>query len=240
MLFTVLFSLICNLLLVGALQPGDRISTLIQTLHSDMKTQWTDIPLNNMPHFGKPESVVLHANIPKYKENSTEYQIDPTKDVKVALSFDGNKLMIPWIPIYEANMRRTMRKLVITFTIDEFEIIRLRHSVICKLLWIAQAMNYSVFLGGPRISKVDPTHPSLRGFEIDYRWESVQEEDFGLGVVVLFGSATIGVVVLFFMVVCCGDVEEARSGISGKDKESPRTPGGGAVRKGATNSSYSQ
>lgn len=88
---------------------------------------------------------------------------------------------------------------------------------------------------------MDPTHPSLRGFEIDYRWESVQEEDFGLGVVVLFSSACIGVFVLFFMIICCGDVEEARSGPSGKDRESPRTPGGSSVsRKGATNSSYSQ
>ena len=132
MLYLVLLSLLLNLLLAGAHQPGDRISSLVQTLHSDMKTQWTDFPLNIMPHFGKPESVVLHANIPKYKENSTEYQIDPSKDVKVSLSFDGNKLLIPWIPIYEAKMRRTMRKLVITFTIDEFEIIRLRHTVICK------------------------------------------------------------------------------------------------------------
>lgn len=134
MLYFVVIGLLCNIFLAQALQPGDRVSTLVQTLHSDMKTQWTDIPLNNMPHFGKPESVVLHVNIPKYKQNSTEYRIDPTKDVKVSLSFDGNKLLIPWIPIYEAKMRRTMRKLVITFTIDEFEIIRLRHNVICKCL----------------------------------------------------------------------------------------------------------
>lgn len=123
--------LICQ---VTSLQPGDRVSTLLQTLHSDMKTQWTDIPLNQMPRFGIPESVIIHANLPKYKENSTssDYKIDPSKDVKVSLSFDGNKLMIPWIPIYDSKDKRTMRKLIVTFTIDEFEVIRIKHQVICK------------------------------------------------------------------------------------------------------------
>jgi hypothetical protein len=49
---------------------------------------------------------------------------------------------------------------------------------------------------------VDPTHPALRGFEIVYRWESVQEEDFGSGVIVMFTASLIGFVVLFTLVIC--------------------------------------
>lgn len=54
---------------------------------------------------------------------------------------------------------------------------------------------------GTKITKLDSSHPALRGFEMEYVWESVQEEDFGLGVIVMFSSAVIGFVFLFFLAI---------------------------------------
>ena len=54
-----------------------------------------------------------------------------------------------------------------------------------------------IHLDGPKIKQLDPSHPALRGFQLEYRWESVEEEDFALGVVVMFISALLGFVLLF-------------------------------------------
>jgi len=56
---------------------------------------------------------------------------------------------------------------------------------------------------------VDPTHPALRGFELQYHWTSVQEEDFGFGVIVMFCSAIVAFVVLFSVVVCNSELMDA-------------------------------
>lgn len=36
-------------------------------------------------------------------------------------------------------------------------------------------------LDGPRLDNIDPSHPALRGFQLFYRWQSIEEEDFQLG-----------------------------------------------------------
>jgi hypothetical protein len=55
---------------------------------------------------------------------------------------------------------------------------------------------------GTKINRIDPSHPALRGFELQYNWESVQEEDFGLGVQVMFCTCLLAFVVVFLVVVC--------------------------------------
>eukprot|EP01036_Dinobryon_divergens_P030212 gene30212-39418_t len=52
---------------------------------------------------------------------------------------------------------------------------------------------------GKKISRLDPSHPALRGFEVEYKWDSVQEEDFELGVATLFLSGVLGFFLIFFM-----------------------------------------
>lgn len=48
---------------------------------------------------------------------------------------------------------------------------------------------------GPRIDRIDPLHPALRGFKLLYRWESVQEEDMdlakGLLLTMTFGALLV-------------------------------------------------
>lgn len=105
---------------------------LTQSLHSDSKTEWTDIPLHLMPRFGSPDSHIFHTMLPKYSQNSTEFRINPNSDLKLAFTFLGNKLSIPWITVYSAKDRVSLKKLVITFTRDEFEVVRVDTERICK------------------------------------------------------------------------------------------------------------
>mmetsp|Transcript_21372 Transcript_21372/g.29406 ORF Transcript_21372/g.29406 Transcript_21372/m.29406 type:complete len:221 (+) Transcript_21372:281-943(+) len=170
--------------LVIGYQPGDRVSALAQTLHNDFKTAWLDLPLPQMPRFGLKDSVIFHSILPKFNPNSThDNRINLKSDLKVSFNFDRSKLSIPWITVFDSKSRVTLKKLVVTFTYDEFEVIRVSYKT----------------LYGNKLTKLDSSHPALRGFEMEYIWESVQEEDFGLGVIVMFSSAVIGFVTLFLL-----------------------------------------
>lgn len=84
-------------------------------------------------------------------------------------------------------------------------------------------------LDGTKLTRIDPTHPALRGFELQYRWESVQEEDFGLGVQVMFCACLLAFVAVFLVVVCSSELVEPI----------PRTQGPGAGYGSGTGSGYS-
>ena len=116
----------------NALQPGDRVSMLTQTLHSDMKTEWIDLPVHMMPRFGITESHIYHTILPTASENASDFRINPRNDLKVAFTILGNKLSIPWIPVYSAKDRASLKKLEIVFTRDEFEVVRVDVRKTCK------------------------------------------------------------------------------------------------------------
>jgi len=126
-------ALLCIVLSVTvALQPGDRVSMLTQTFHSDTKTEWLDMPLHLMPRFTTPGSHIFHVTIPKFAKNATEYRINPRNDLKVSFTFLGNKLSLPNIQVYNAKERVALKKLVITFTHDEFEVVKVDIEKTCK------------------------------------------------------------------------------------------------------------
>jgi hypothetical protein len=64
-----------------------------------------------------------------------------------------------------------------------------------------------LFVDGSRLARIDPTHPTLRGFELEYHWESVEEEDLTLGIQVLFISAVFGFFVLAGMLFCYTEID---------------------------------
>jgi hypothetical protein len=120
-----------------AFQKGDRIATLSQSVHNELKTPWTDFPLHQMPRFDVSESFITICNLPVASSQiSTSYRIDPNHDLKVSLSFAVNKFIIPWIIVFDANKRVSLRKLTIIFTRDEFDIVGVRFETICKFLII--------------------------------------------------------------------------------------------------------
>lgn len=80
---------------------------------------------------------------------------------------------------------------------------------LCVFMMYILCIYLFICVDGSKISKVDPTHPTLRGFELQYRWENVQEEDFGLGVIVMFCSALTAFFVLFTVVICNSELMDS-------------------------------
>lgn len=120
--------------LVAGYQPGDRMSMMIQTMHASWKTQKIDAVLHQMPRFRKPDSVVLHAPLPHEEKRNPEMlmALHPDEDVKISLTFHENRLQIPWIVLFDAKSKRSLYKLTITFTHDEFDVLRLNYTLECK------------------------------------------------------------------------------------------------------------
>jgi hypothetical protein len=114
------------------LQPGERISALTQTIHNDVKTEWMDLPVHLMPRFGERQSQIFHVLLPKKAENASDFRINPKSDVKVSFTFLGNKLSAPALTVYSAKDRVSLKKVVLTFTRDEFEVVRVDAQKICK------------------------------------------------------------------------------------------------------------
>ena len=218
-------------------------------------------------------------------------RINPNSDLKISFTFDRNKLSVPWVTVFDSKNRVTLKKMIVTFTHNEFELVRVDFKPLCTCVWMHIYMNlitistmyvrtyvliewcmyvcmcmyyvsylfvmpcemliiqriwktinvhtgfiltinvhtvhermnkcmyctyvklYWTFylsaylhvwmcIDGKKITRLDPSHPALRGFEMEYRWESVQEEDFDLGVATLFLSAVLGFFLIFFLTVC--------------------------------------
>jgi len=84
--------------------------------------------------------------------------------------------------------------------------------------------SFTFLLDGDKMTKVDPSHPTLRGFELQYQWTSVQEEDFGFGVIVMFCSAIVAFLVLFCVIVFNSELMDV-----------PPTPAASRARKNRIN-----
>jgi hypothetical protein len=165
---------------------GDRLASLIQSSHKEWISPWMDIPIQNMPRFRITDSTIIHVHLPheEKKGNSPEIAIDLKEDVMVSLTFAANKLILPKLPLFDAKERKSIDKLVITFTHDQNEVI---------------SVDYK-YIYGPRIKRIDPSHPSLTAFEITYRWNNLQEDDFPFAISMMFGSSLIAMLGLGLMV----------------------------------------
>lgn len=153
-----------------------------------------DLPIQNMPRFRIFESSIVRCTLP-YDKDTTKVlseesvMLDVRYDVKVALTF-SNKLAIPPVALYDAKERISIQQLQITFTHDKYNVMEVKYNIIY----------------GPRIKRLDPSHPSLTAFEIVYSWESVQEDDFPFAIQVMFCLA-----LLVFICISALIVENHRS-----------------------------
>ena len=57
-------------------------------------------------------------------------------------------------------------------------------------------MTYSSFVDGNTIHRLDPSHPSLTAFEVEYRWNGSLGQDITLGMYALFVLALLFALVL--------------------------------------------
>lgn len=128
-LFAILVTLFVTIV---AHQEDERIVASSISQHSGGRTTWSDLPVGIMPRFGINDEVVFHAHIPKLSKNASDHRIDISSDFKVSFAFDSHKLVVPWITVFDANKKRTLRKLFVTFTKDEHEIVKVDHELECK------------------------------------------------------------------------------------------------------------
>ena len=56
-------------------------------------------------------------------------------------------------------------------------------------------------LDGTRIARLDPAHPSLTAFEVEYKWKGIQEQDVVSGIYAMFILTIIWLIILFIVVV---------------------------------------
>jgi len=212
------------LLVTHSFQPGDRIAVLSQTLHNGWKTQLNELPIHHMPHFRQSDSFVIHAALPS-PDGKPLLSIRPDEDIKIMLTFDNSKLISSWITIFDAKNRKSLKKLILTFDHDEFDILHITYS-----------MQYS-----DKIQKLDPSHPSLHSYEIVYKWHPILDDDVVFGVKFMF---SIGLVVLFTLFVVVVPVHNRgmskkvkqservdRSNISGKERTTTTRSGAGFYYK---------
>lgn len=114
-------------------QPDERVVASSMSQHAGRRSTWTDLPVGIMPRFTMEQEVVFHAPIPS-SQNSSSHRIDVNADFKIALAFDNHKIMVPWVVVFDSAKKRTLRKLILTFTMDDHEIISVDHQLECKSL----------------------------------------------------------------------------------------------------------
>ena len=102
-------------------------------------------------------------------ENGPEILLNLDVDVKMSFSFGEGKLVIPRVIVYDSASKRMLERLLITFVHDEFDVLRVSSSLVYH---------------DENVLPDEDTH--LVPFQIDYRWEGVQEDDLGLAIKVMF------------------------------------------------------
>jgi hypothetical protein len=82
------------------------------------------------------KQLIYHTIVPKYNANvSTDFRIDPNFDLKVSFLFDHfQKLSTPWIVVYDSVGRKSLKKLDIVFTHDQYEILKVDFKTKCEII----------------------------------------------------------------------------------------------------------
>jgi len=110
---------------VWTYESKERISTQIRIKHDGLATSFHDIPIDQMPRFRSSESRIIQVKLPRTDDSGHAAKLNPENDLKFSMSFSHNKLLLPWIHLYNANEKSTLNKLSITFQHDEFDVLRL-------------------------------------------------------------------------------------------------------------------
>ena len=66
-------------------------------------------------------------------------RINPNSDLKISFTFDRSKLSVPSVTVFDSKNRISLKKIIITFTHDEFELVRVDFKPLCT--WCNSCMN---------------------------------------------------------------------------------------------------
>lgn len=202
----VAFLLLMGLACVVGMESGDLVSAIQQTLHNKWKSTKLEMPLKHLPRFRQPSKFVMHAVVPGQDGNTAEFdlnngdhakgtagwmgknvKINPEEDVKISFTFAHRKFLIPWISVYDSKKRRSLDRLVVTFDHDQHDVLEVHYERVY----------------GKEIQRLDPSHPSLVGFEIVYQWRAADDTDFSSGIfemflmALIFGTAIVVLAVVY-------------------------------------------
>ena len=209
--------------LAAGLERGDRIGTMVQTLHDGFKTSWVDVPIGQMPRFREPSSSILRVPLPERKPpGQSGKAVNPSEDVKLSLTFADHKLILPWTVVFDAAKRKSLQKLTIIFAHDQFDV---------------EGIDFRTEYG-PRIARLDADHPSVTAFEVVYQWKGVDGEDFAMGIFLMF---LIGIITLVLLTtfVCCFYEPVSKHSRSGPTSEKASVRHNTAATRSTANSSNS-
>lgn len=146
---------------VNSYEIGERISLSSRSSHANKqnawRTDWVDMPPFLAPRFAEAEEIVFHGVLLLAKGNenkgnttlsegvggtgdgelviqadSVPYKINPEVDFRIGLAFDNHHHHIPWLTVFNAQQRRRLQKLEVTFLHDSYEIIDIRYQTTCK------------------------------------------------------------------------------------------------------------
>jgi hypothetical protein len=150
--------LLVALLRAQAYQKGEVVTANFRSLHDNWRTAPEDLPLHNMPRFCEEDKFIIHARIPQEGsitpsssgDSSQGRKANSAADVKTSFTF-ANSLQVPWTVVYDAKRKRSLSKLVLIFSHDKYDIVKVQTE---RLYSETQ-------------HKVDLTHPSTLGFEVE-------------------------------------------------------------------------
>ena len=86
-----------------------------------------------MPKFRIPGKQMIQVRLPRSIDKSQhEMSLNPKENVKFSIDFVDSKIVLPWTKLYNAKLKTTLNKLIVTFQHDEFNVLRLNYEPICK------------------------------------------------------------------------------------------------------------
>jgi hypothetical protein len=100
-------------------------------MHSGWKTAKVDVALDQLPRFREEFSTMFQIIMPRKEGNEIgpELALDLTSDVKTSFTFFHDRLIVPWVLIYDAKHKRVANRITFTFAHDEYEVLRVYNEV---------------------------------------------------------------------------------------------------------------
>ena len=65
-------------------------------------------------------------------ENGPEMKLNPKEDLKVSLLFGGSRHVLPLIVLFDAKQKKSLKSLIVTYSHDDYDIIKLKYETICE------------------------------------------------------------------------------------------------------------
>ncbi len=163
-----------------------------------------------MPRFGESDKFIFHTPIPARGGGVGHARyVNDSSDLKIQLTF-GNSLLVPWIKVYDSKAKKSLETLVLTFSKDKYNLVRVQQETVYKA-----ASN--------KVSEGDTRHPSITAFEMRYQWHGAEDQDNPHGIFVMF--ITCVAAASFLLVLLRSATAES----------APRQSGGGGGGGGSKN-----